>query len=259
MNKTEMSFPRDREPGEIIYGRHAVLEAFKQGEEIEKVFLLQTKHLSGILVNIRRNAEASGVPVLFAPREKLDRLAASDNHQGVVGILSAYKYAAVSEILDKPSPFKLILALDHLEDPQNLGSLLRTCDAVGVSGVVLPRRRSAGLSAGAAKSSAGAMAHVPVARVSNLHQTLLDLRKRGFALVGADQSASKTYREIKYTHPLVLVLGNEHKGLSFLLKNTCDVLASIPMTGHLGSLNVSVAGAVILYEIALQLGFFHVK
>jgi len=245
-------------PLDLVYGRNPVLEAIKAEKAFEKIFILQTPHPSEPLFRIRKQAEEAGIPVLFAPREKLDRLAQKQDHQGVVGVLSAYEYASLDEILSKCHSREggnlkpLILILDHLEDPQNLGSLLRTADAVGVSGVVIPKRRSAGLSAGTTKASAGAVAHVPVARVANLHQILLELKEQGFTVMGADQSAQITHNEAEYPYPLALVLGSEHQGLSLLIKNTCDQLVRIPMKGHLDSLNVSVAGALILYQIFLQ-------
>jgi len=243
---------RDMNESSVLYGRHAVLEALKSETTLEKIFLLQSRHPADSLHQIRRSAEESGIPVLFAPKEKLDRLAQSRDHQGVVALVSTHEYATLQDILERKSEKRLILVLDHLEDTQNLGSLLRTADAVGASGVVIPKRRAAGLSGGAAKASAGAIHHIPVARVVNIHQTLLELRKADYTLVGADQSAEKTFQSIHYPEPLAVVVGNEHKGLSLLVKNTCDTLVKIPMIGHLDSLNVSVAGALILYQAFLQ-------
>lgn len=240
----------DRADSEVpaLYGRHAVVEAIKSGEAIEKIFLLQTRERNEPLAQIRRAAEAEGIPVLFAPREKLEKLSGSRDHQGVVALVSAHDYASADDVIDVAAiSGRPLLVLDHVEDPQNLGSLLRTGDSAGIAGVIIPKRGAAGLTAGAAKASAGAIQHVKVARVPNLHQTLLALKKRDFTLVGAHREG-ENYREIAYPRPLAIVLGNEHKGLGFLIKNTCDTLASIPMKGHLDSLNVSVAGALLIYE-----------
>ncbi|MCL5055206.1 MAG: 23S rRNA (guanosine(2251)-2'-O)-methyltransferase RlmB [Firmicutes bacterium] len=233
----------------ILYGRHPVLEGLRGKTPFEKIYISQHEEPSEILKEIRRTAEFQGIPVLFAHREKLNQITRNGNHQGVVGIASAQEYVSLEKILKTTAGKTILLALDHIEDPQNLGAVLRTCDAVGVKGVILPKRRSTGLTGGAAKASAGAIRYVPVARVSNLHQALLTLRKNGFLILGADQSAEKSYREISYPDQVVLVMGNEHKGLSFLIKNNCDLLVKIPMTGHLDSLNVSAAASLILYEI----------
>ncbi len=232
----------------VIYGRHPVLEALKGKSPFEKIYISFHEEKSEVLKQIRKNAEQLGIPVILSPREKLNHLTGNKNHQGVVGIASAHEYSSLEEILKKLSDKTILLALDHLEDPQNLGALLRTSDAVGVKGVILPKRRSAGLTGGAAKASAGAIRYVPVVKTSNLHQALLVLRKHGFFIIGADQSAEKNYREIPYPEKVVLTLGNEHKGLSFLIKNNCDILVKIPMVGHLDSLNVSAAGSLLLYE-----------
>ncbi len=237
----------------ILYGRHALLEALRTHEKIEKIFILQSLQSSYPLEKIYKLAKSQGIPLVFVPRKKLEQLSGSHDHQGAVGILSSHQYAELDETLHSiPHEKKLLLALDHLEDPQNLGSLLRTADAVGVSGIFIPKRRSVGLTPGAAKASAGAIQHVPVVRVTNLHQTLLSLKKEGFTIIGADQSASQNYKKIIYPKPLVLVLGNEQNGLHLLIKNFCDTLVKIPMKGNLNSLNVGVAGALILYEIFSQ-------
>jgi 23S rRNA (guanosine2251-2'-O)-methyltransferase len=246
----------NRFEGQILYGRHAVLEGIETNREIEKVFILQTSQPSENLAHIRRLAESRGIPVVFVPKEKLEKLCKSREHQGAAALLSFHEYASFQEILQEAKTGKKgVLALDHLEDPQNLGSLLRTCEATRVvSGIVIPKRRSAGLSPGTAKASAGAIHHVKTARVPNLHQALLQFRKEEFFIVGADQNAPTSFRDLHYPAPLVLVLGNEHKGISFLVKNCCDALVKIPMRGRLDSLNVSVAGALILYEIFFQWG-----
>lgn len=240
-------------PGNILYGRHPVSEALKAGLKIEKIFLSQASPNFQPFSEIQALAKARKIPILPASREKLNQLAGTDNHQGVAGMVSSFHSIDLQELI-KPEAGKprWIVLLDHLEDPQNVGSLLRTCDAVGVSGVVIPKRRAAGLTPGTAKASAGAIGYTPLCRVGNIHQTMLQLKEEGFTLIGADQLAAQSFHEFSYPEPLALVLGNEHTGLSQLVRKTCDALVKIPMAGHLDSLNVSVAGALILYHIFLH-------
>ncbi len=196
-------------------------------------------------------AREHGVPIQLVEREHLDRLARSRAHQGVLAIAAAMGYADLAALL-KRSPCPFLVALDELQDPQNLGAIIRTADAAGADGVVLPARRSAGLSPGTLKAAAGAAEHVPVARVTNLVQTLRELKEKNLWVVGADPAADRPYWELDLTVPLVIVVGGEHRGLRRLTRQTCDHLLRIPMVGRLNSLNAAAAAAVVMFEVRRQ-------
>jgi 23S rRNA (guanosine2251-2'-O)-methyltransferase len=234
-----------------IIGRHAVYEALRSGREIEKVLFaegVQRKGIQEMLMELKKR----NIPFQFVPRLKLDQLAEGENHQGVIAHVAAYRYAEVEEILERARqkgqpPF--LLLLDGIEDPHNLGSILRTADAAGVHGVVIPKRRAVGLTSAVAKTSAGAIEYVPVARVANLNQLVDELKEQGIWIVGTDLEAEQMYDEIDYTMPLAIVIGNEGKGISQLLKKKCDFLVRLPMLGQVQSLNASVAAGIFLYEV----------
>lgn len=197
-------------------------------------------------------ARKRGIPVQQVPRKKLDSLAEGDNHQGVIAQTEPYRYVTLDDLFQRAErrgtpPFFLLL--DGIEDPHNLGSILRTADAAGVHGVVIPKRRAVGLTHTVAKTSAGAIEYVPVARVTNLNRVADELKKRGVWLVGSDAAARDSYDEVDYSGPTALVIGNEGKGISRLLKEKCDFLVRLPMKGTVSSLNASVAGALLMYEV----------
>lgn len=239
---------------DILAGRNAVLEALKHGRTINKLYLLDGAK-GGSVGEITALAKESGVLVDFVRREKLDELAAGLNHQGVVAQVSPVAFHELEEVLNiakekQEEPF--LLLLDELQDPQNVGALLRTADAAGAHGVLMPQRRSCPLNGTVAKTSAGAIEYVPVVKIGNVSQTIQELKKLGFWVVGADMSGQDQYFAANLTGPIVVVVGAEGKGLTRLVKENCDILVRIPMAGGVSSLNASVAGAILLYEVVRQ-------
>lgn len=236
---------------EWIIGKNPVIEALRSGRTINKIWIAEgvNKNQMGPVMGL---AKENGVVVTTANRKKLDQLAGTDTHQGVIASVAAYAYAEVEDILAKAkekneAPFLLIL--DELEDPHNLGSILRTADAVGAHGVIIPKRRSVGLTATVAKASAGAIEYVPVARVTNIVRTIEELKEQGVWVAGTDASAKQDFREGDFTIPLALVIGSEGKGMSRLVRDNCDFLFRLPMVGQVTSLNASVAAALLMYEV----------
>jgi 23S rRNA (guanosine2251-2'-O)-methyltransferase len=205
---------------------------------------------SGKLQEILRTAGELGIPVRKEERSVLDRLANGTAHQGIVAITAALSYADFDSLLKQDKP--LVVVLDGVEDPHNLGAVIRTAEACGASGVLVPDRHSAPLSLTVVKASAGASAYVPVVRAKNLVGAIDELKDRGLWIVGVDAGATKLWTEFDYSGPVALVLGGEHRGLRRLVREHCDVLVGLPMLGHIASLNVSVAAAVILYEAVRQ-------
>jgi 23S rRNA (guanosine2251-2'-O)-methyltransferase len=199
-----------------------------------------------------QKAKEEGIPFQWVPRARLDQLAGGGNHQGVMAQVAAYEYVSVDDLFRRAeergeAPFFLLL--DGIEDPHNLGSILRTADAAGVHGVIIPKRRAAGLTATVAKISAGAIEYVPVARVTNLNRLADELKERGVWLVGSDGQAETAYDEVDYCLPLALVIGSEGQGMSRLMKEKCDFLVRLPMKGKVTSLNASVAAGILMYEV----------
>lgn len=239
---------------ERIVGRNPVMEALRAGRPIHKLLVARGAQ-EGSIRQIRGLARERGILVQEVDRARLDELAAGQNHQGVVAQAAAREYATVDEILDRArergeDPF--VLLLDGIEDPQNLGSLLRTCDACGVHGVIIPERRSAGVTPVVAKVSAGAVEYVPVAQVTNLARTLDQLKAAGLWIVGADMDGRELHYQARLTGPLGVVVGGEGKGLGRLVGEKCDFKVRIPMRGQVNSLNAAVAGAILLYEVRRQ-------
>ncbi|WP_408641634.1 23S rRNA (guanosine(2251)-2'-O)-methyltransferase RlmB [Solibacillus palustris] len=235
--------------GEMIAGKNPVLEALRSGREINKVWIAEGVKKTGIqeLIDL---AKEQGVLVQFVPKQKIDKLA--DNHQGIVASVAAYDYAELDDLFvvakaKNEDPFFIIL--DELEDPHNLGSIMRTADAIGAHGIIIPKRRAVGLTAVVAKASTGAIEHVPVVRVTNLAQTVDELKDRGVWIAGTDAKGSQDYRKMDATLPLALIIGSEGKGMSRLLNDKCDFLYHLPMIGHVTSLNASVAAALLMYEV----------
>ena len=236
-----------------IEGRNAVLEAFRSGKTIDKLFVLdgcQDGHVKSII----REAKKTDTIINFVDKERLDRLAGTGHHQGVVAQAAAYEYAEVEDILkaakDKgEAPF--IFILDEIEDPHNLGAIIRTANQAGAHGVIIPKRRAVGLTATVAKTSAGAINYTPVAKVTNISKTIEDLKKQGMWFVCADMDGTTMY-DLNLTGPIGLVIGNEGSGVGRLVKEKCDFVASIPMKGDIDSLNASVAAGVLAYEIVRQ-------
>ena len=236
-----------------IYGLNAVSEAIKaRGRVFQWVGLARERHdlrLQRIIEECRK----LGVPVRFLQRTELDRMAGNAAHQGVVAVTSAKQYSGLDDVIEaKRGGHSLILVLDGVEDPHNLGAILRTADAAGADGVVIPERRAAGVTGVVTKASAGASEYLPVARVTNVARTVEELKERNIWVVGLDERGPKTYDAIDYNMDCALVLGAEGKGVHDLVRRKCDILVSIPMLGKVSSLNVSVAAGVVLYEIVRQ-------
>lgn len=237
----------------IIEGRNAVLEAFRAGKTIDKLFVLDGCQ-DGPVKSILREAKKTDTIISFVDKERLDRLANSGHHQGVVAQAAAYEYAEVEDILNAAkekgeAPF--IFILDEIEDPHNLGAIIRTANLCGAHGVIIPKRRAVGLTATVAKTSAGAVNYTPVAKVTNIAKTIEELKKEGMWFVCADMDGQTMY-DLNLTGPIGLVIGNEGAGVSRLVKEKCDFTASIPMKGDIDSLNASVAAGVLAYEIVRQ-------
>ena len=245
-----------QEPGrsEVIAGRNAVIEALQSGRSLNKV-CLRTGVQGGSILKIQALAKEKGVPVETARAEKLDQMAPGINHQGVAALAAPVAFSTLEDALQRAAakgeaPF--LLLLDELQDPQNVGALIRSADAAGVHGVLLPKRHSCPLNAVVDKVSAGAVSYVPVISIGNISQTLQSLKERGFWVAGADMDGTAAYFDANLTGPIVLVVGAEGKGLGRLVKENCDILVRIPMFGGVNSLNASAAGAVLLYEIVRQ-------
>ena len=236
-----------------IEGRNAVLEAFRSGKTIDRLFVLDGCQ-DGPVRTIVREAKKHDTIVNFVPKERLDSMSETGHHQGVMAYAAAYEYAEVEDILkiaeEKGEPPFLFL-LDGIEDPHNLGAIIRTANLAGAHGVIIPKRRAVGLTATVARTSAGALNDTPVAKVTNMAATIEDLKKRGIWFVCADMGGESMYR-LNLTGPIGLVIGNEGEGVSRLVKEKCDMIASIPMKGDIDSLNASVATGVLAYEIVRQ-------
>lgn len=235
---------------EIIGGKNPVLEALRADRDVNKIWIAEGVQKKG-LTELLQLAKEKGVLVQFVPKKKIDSLTDS-NHQGIAAAVAAYNYAELDDLFEAASsrsedPFFLIL--DELEDPHNLGSIMRTADAIGVHGLIIPKRRAVGLTAVVAKSSTGAIEHVPVVRVNNLSQTVDELKKRGVWIAGTDAKESVDYRRMDANLPLAVIIGSEGKGMSRILRDKCDFLYQLPMIGHVTSLNASVAASLLMYEV----------
>lgn len=234
---------------EWIMGRNPVMEALKSGRPINKVFVLESME-GRAQSSIFKLAKQQNVLVQKVPKHKLDQIA--DHHQGVAASVAAYEYAEIDDLFAKAkekgeSPFFILL--DELEDPRNLGSIMRTADAVGAHGIVIPKRRSVQLTQTVAKASTGAIEYIPVARVTNMNQTIEQLKEEGVWVVGTDAKGKHDYREIDYDLPIAVVIGSEGKGISRLVLKNCDWLVRLPMRGQVTSLNASVSASLLMYEV----------
>jgi 23S rRNA (guanosine2251-2'-O)-methyltransferase len=238
---------------DVIYGIHAVSEALKsRGRGFAYVGVARERH-DHKMQRIIDDCRASGVPLRFLPREQLDRLARTPAHQGVVAVTSEKKYLELDDLLaHKRGEHSFLVVLDGVEDPQNLGAIIRTADAAGADGVVLPERRAVGVTGTVAKASAGASEHLPIARVTNLARSLDELKLRSLWIVGLDERGQNPYDTLDYKMDCALILGAEGKGMHEHVRSRCDFLVHIPVLGQVPSLNVSVAAAVVMYEVARQ-------
>ena len=238
-----------------IEGRNAVLEALRAGKPIDKLYVLDGCP-DGPVRTIIREAKKGDTIINYVKKERLDQLSETGHHQGVIAMAASYEYATVEDILEKAkekgeAPF--IFVLDNIEDPHNLGAMIRTANLAGAHGVSIPKRRAVGLTSTVARTSAGAINYTPVAKVTNLKQTMEQLKKEGMWFVCADMDGTPYY-QMDLKGPMGLVIGNEGEGGSRLIKETCDFVASIPMKGDIDSLNASVAAGVLAFEIARQRG-----
>lgn len=238
-----------------IEGRNAVIEAFRSGKTIDKLYVLDGCQ-DGPVMTIKREAKKHDTIVKYVTRERLDQLSKTGKHQGVIAVAAAYRYAKVEDILQKAKdkgepPF--IFLLDNIEDPHNLGAIVRTANLAGAHGVIIPKNHAVGLTATVARTSAGALNYTPVAKVTNLVRTIEDLKKEGLWFVCADMDGTPMY-QLDLKGAIGLVIGSEGEGVSRLVKEKCDMVAAIPMKGDIDSLNASVAAGVLAYEIVRQNG-----
>ena len=234
----------------MVEGRNAVIEAFRSGKPVDKLFVLDGCQ-DGPVRTIIREAKKHDTIINFVTKERLDQISETKKHQGVIAYAAAYEYSEVEDMLElakKKGEDPFLILLDNIEDPHNLGAIIRTANLAGAHGVIIPKRRAVGLTATVAKTSAGALNYTPVAKVTNLAKTMEELKEKGLWFVCADMGGESMYR-LNLTGPIGMVIGNEGDGVSRLVKEKCDFIASIPMKGDIDSLNASVAAGVIAYEI----------
>ncbi|TMU83299.1 23S rRNA (guanosine(2251)-2'-O)-methyltransferase RlmB [Bacillus sp. BHET2] len=235
---------------DFIGGRNPVIEALKSGRDINKIWIAEGSQ-KGSIQQIVGLAKETNVMIQYVPKKKIEQMVA-ENHQGVVASVAAYQYAEIDDLFKRAEqngedPF--ILILDELEDPHNLGSIMRTADAAGAHGIIIPKRRAVGLTSTVAKASTGAIEHIPVARVTNLSRAVDELKERGVWVAGTDAKGKQDFRQLDGTLPIGLIIGSEGKGMSRILRDKCDFLVQLPMIGHVTSLNASVAASILMYEV----------
>lgn len=236
---------------EWIAGRNPIIEALRSNHPINKIWIAENSG-QGAMKEVIHLAKENRIIVQFVPKRKIDQLANGLTHQGVLASIAAHSYAELEDLFERAKeqqedPFFLIL--DEIEDPHNLGSILRTADAAGAHGVIIPKRRAVGLTATVAKASAGAIQYVPVVRVTNIAQTIEELKQRGVWVAGTDAKAEEDYRKANWDLPLALVIGSEGKGIGRLVLEKCDFTVKLPLVGEVSSLNASVAAAILIYEV----------
>lgn len=248
----EFDYPSEAESANIIIGRNPVMEALKADREIDKI--LVAKGAEGSIVKIVGMAKDKGVPIIYSEKVSLDRISGGKAHQGVAAYMPAHEYVEVDDILEiakKRGEDPFIIVLDNIEDPHNLGAIMRTAETAGAHGIIIPKRRAVGLTETVAKASAGAIEYMPVAKVVNIAQTLESLKARGIWVAACDMGENMYY-DANLTGPMALVVGAEGEGISRLVKEKCDYVVSIPMLGRISSLNASNAAAILIYEICKQ-------
>ena len=235
---------------DYIIGKNPVMEALRSERDINKILIAESSQ-RGQMQQLIQLAKEANVIVQFVPKKKIDQLS-DENHQGVLAYIAAYQYAEIDDLFaaaEKKNEPPFFLLLDEIEDPHNLGSIMRTADAVGAHGIIIPKRRAVGLTATVAKASTGAIEHIPVVRVTNMARTIDELKERGIWIAGTDASGKQDYRQMDGTMPLGLVIGSEGKGMGRLIRDKCDFLINLPMAGKVTSLNASVAAAILMYEV----------
>ena len=236
-----------------IEGRNAVIEAFRSGKEIDRVYILDGCQ-DGPVMTVKREAAKRGTMVKYVTRERLDQLSETGKHQGVIAVAAAWRYSEIEDMLsmaERKGEAPFLFLLDNIEDPHNLGAIIRTANLAGAHGVIIPKNRAVGLTATVARTSAGALSYTPVARVTNLAKTIEVLKEKGLWFVCADMGGSRMY-DLDLKGPIGLVIGSEGQGVGRLIKEKCDMTAAIPMKGDIDSLNASVAAGVLAYEIVRQ-------
>lgn len=237
----------------VIEGRNVVIEAFRSGKTIDKLYILDGCQ-DGPVTTIKREARKHDVLIKYVSKERLDQMSETGKHQGVIATMAAYEYAEVEDMLElaqKKGEPPFLFLLDNIEDPHNLGAIIRTANLAGAHGVIIPKNRAVGLTSTVARTSAGALNYTPVARVTNMAKTIEELKKKGLWFVCADMDGTRMY-DLDLKGPIGLVIGNEGEGVGRLVKEKCDMVASIPMKGDIDSLNASVAAGVLAYEIVRQ-------
>lgn len=239
-----------------VEGRNPVIEALRSGRDIEKIFI-EDGNKSGSINKIKNMAKDRGIVIQYVHKNKLQSMSNTQSHQGVIAIVSSHNYKELEDIFRlaksrEEDPF--IIILDEIKDPHNLGSIMRTAECVGAHGIIIPKRRSVGLTATVAKTSAGAIEYMPVVKVANIANTLEVLKEKGIWVYGADMSGEENYYDTNLTGSIGIVIGSEGSGMSRLVKEKCDVLVKIPMKGKVSSLNASVAGSIIMYDVLRQRG-----
>ena len=235
---------------DYIMGKNPIIEALKAERDIHKILIAEGS-LRGQMLQITQMAKEAHVLVQFVPKKKLDGMI-EGNHQGVLAQVAAYQYAELDDLFAlaaKKNEDPFFLLLDEIEDPHNLGSIMRTADAAGAHGIIIPKRRAVGLTATVAKLSTGAIEHIPVVRVTNMSRTIDELKEKGVWIAGTDAKGKEDYRQFDGSLPLGLVIGSEGKGMGRLIRDKCDFLVQLPMAGHVTSLNASVAAALLMYEV----------
>lgn len=229
----------------LVYGRNVAEEYLKKGEKVKKVYLQTGFHDENLIFLI----EKTKIPVIYREKRELDQLA-NGVHQGIILDVADFGYTDYHEFMESPESF--IIILDHLEDPHNLGAIIRTSEAAGVDGIIIPKDRGVTVNSTVIKTSTGAIDNIPISMVTNLNQTISDLKKNGFWIVGTDMDNSTDYRQIDYSGKIALVIGNEGNGMSRMIRESCDFIARIPMYGKVNSLNASVAAGIMIYEVVRQ-------
>jgi 23S rRNA (guanosine2251-2'-O)-methyltransferase len=239
----------------LIEGRNPILEALKAGRSISKILIVKNTERRGVTAEILRQANSAHIPVETTDRYTINRLSATTANQGIIAFTAPREYADIDDLINvsaKSGGNSKLVILDGIEDPHNLGAIIRTAEASGMHGIIIRERRAVGLTSAVEKASAGALEYMPVCRVANISQCIKYLKEKNIWIVGVDQSAAVNYTEIDYKPPTALVIGAEGKGISELIRKNCDFLVSIPMKGNISSLNASVAGAILMYEIVRQ-------
>jgi 23S rRNA (guanosine2251-2'-O)-methyltransferase len=235
---------------DYIIGKNPVMEALRSERDINKILIAESSQ-RGQMQQLIQLAKEANVIVQFVPKKKIDQIS-DENHQGVLAYVAAYQYAEMDDLFaaaEKKNETPFFLLLDEIEDPHNLGSIMRTADAVGAHGIIIPKRRAVGLTATVAKASTGAIEYIPVVRVTNMARTIDELKERGVWIAGTDASGKQDYRQFDGTLPIGLVIGSEGKGMGRLVRDKCDFLINLPMAGKVTSLNASVAAALLMYEV----------